>query len=165
MKKTAFFLTSIFVFSFFVSFSQNFKNIRFATFNTSLYRNDLGEIEKDLKSGENEQMKIIAEIIQRNNPDILALQEFDFAEDNKYVKLFLNNYLEKSQNGTDHVSYKFYYASPSNTGILTEFDLNNDGRKDIVLFHLRSLRIPQQGFRCDVGGVGPVELADAAGRC
>jgi endonuclease/exonuclease/phosphatase family metal-dependent hydrolase len=128
MKTKTITILIIFILSFLISNSQSSKTVRFATFNTSLYRNSLGEIEKDLKSGENEQMKIIAEIIQRNDPDILALQEFDFAEDNAYVKLYQKHYLNISQNGANPVKYPYFYAFPSNTGILTEFDLNKDGK-------------------------------------
>lgn len=119
----------IWIFLLFISCNaQKSKTIRFATFNTSLYRDSLGMIEKDLKSKDNLQMKIIAEIIQRNNPDILALQEFDYAENNEYLELFKKNYLEVSQNNTGPISYPYCYAFPSNTGILTQFDLNKDGK-------------------------------------
>lgn len=108
--------------------AQKSNAIRFATFNTSLYRDSLGEIEKDLESGHNEQMKIIAEIIQRVDPDILALQEFDYCENNIYLDLFKKNYLQISQNNSEKVIYPYCYAFSSNTGILTQFDLNKDGK-------------------------------------
>lgn len=86
----------IWIFLLFISCNaQKRKIIRFATFNTSLYRDSLGMIEKDLKSKDNLQMKIIAEIIQRNNPDVLALQEFDYAENNEYLELLNTDFHNK----------------------------------------------------------------------
>ena len=43
---------------------------RFATFNASLNRNNAGDLITDLSTPDNAQAKAIAEIIQRNNPDI-----------------------------------------------------------------------------------------------
>ncbi len=128
MKKSRIIITIVILSVFISCNAQKQKPIRFATFNTSLYRDSLGMIEKDLKSKDNPQMKIIAEIIQRNNPDILALQEFDYAENNEYVDLFKANYLEISQNKANSISFPYCYAFSSNTGILTQFDLNKDGK-------------------------------------
>ena len=53
-------------------------NVRFATFNASLNRSNAGEVITDLSTPDNEQAKAVAEIIQRNNPDVLLLNEFDY---------------------------------------------------------------------------------------
>lgn len=105
------------------------KPIRFATFNTALYRNEHGVLWKDLKDGADDQIKIIAEIIQRNRPDVLALQEFDYYRDGEYLEMFQENYLSKSFNGSEPIEYPYMMAFPSNTGLPTEFDFNNDGSK------------------------------------
>ena len=107
--------------------SQNKQDIRFATFNASLNRDSAGELITDLSTPDNEQAKAVAEIIQRTNPDVLLLNEFDYDENENAITNFKKNYLEVSQNGVDAVDYPFVYLAPSNTGIASGFDLNNDG--------------------------------------
>jgi 3-phytase len=104
--------------------------VRFATFNTALYRSEAGQLQKDLEAGDDEQIKIIAEIIQRKRPDVLALQEFDFDEGGKNLQLFQENYLSKSFNGSEPIDYPYAMAFRSNTGIQTGLDLNNDDETD-----------------------------------
>ena len=103
------------------------QNIRFATFNAALNRNSTGELITDLSTPNNEQAKAVAEIIQRKNPDVLLLNEFDYDENGDAITNFKNNYLGVSQNGVDAVDYPYVYLAPSNTGIASGFDLNNDG--------------------------------------
>ncbi|MEO1433697.1 MAG: esterase-like activity of phytase family protein, partial [Cyanobacteria bacterium J06633_8] len=102
-------------------------NVRFATFNASLNRSNAGELITDLSTPDNEQAKAVAEIIQRNNPDVLLLNEFDYDENGEAITNFKNNYLEVSQNGVDAVEYPFVYLAPSNTGIPSGFDFDNNG--------------------------------------
>ena len=103
------------------------QNIRFATFNAALNRNNSGELITDLSTPNNEQAQAVAEIIQRKNPDVLLLNEFDYDENAVAIANFKQNYLEVSQNGVDAVDYPYVYLAPSNTGIASGFDLNNDG--------------------------------------
>ena len=100
--------------------------VRFATFNASLYRNQVGELIQDLSSPENAQAQHVAEIIQRVRPDVLALQEFDYDPEGKALQYFQHNYLEVSQQGTDTILYPYGYVVPSNTGISTGLDINNN---------------------------------------
>lgn len=44
--------------------------VRFSQFNASLNRNNEGDLVRDLSTPDNAQVKAVAEIIQRNNPDI-----------------------------------------------------------------------------------------------
>ncbi len=82
-----------------------------------------------LKDGTNVQIRHIAEIIQRVRPDILLLNEFDYIDDpTQGVEAFIKNYLNQSQNGAEAIDYPYYYYAPTNTGVPTEFDLNNDGK-------------------------------------
>jgi hypothetical protein len=99
--------------------------VRFATFNASLNRNNAGALRADLSTPDNAQAKVIAEIIQRARPDVLLINEFDF--DPEAVDLFLENYLSVSQNGAEPISYPHTFIAPSNTGVQSGFDLNNDG--------------------------------------
>ncbi|ALG68197.1 endonuclease/exonuclease/phosphatase family protein [Beggiatoa leptomitoformis] len=106
------------------------RSIRFATFNASLYRNTAGQLLIDLSEKNHPQIKIVAEIIQRVNPDILILQEFDYDSKNQGLFYFQENYLTISHNGSIPVYYPYTYAVPSNTGIPSGLDLNGDGRTD-----------------------------------
>ncbi|MDZ7949776.1 phytase [Nostoc sp. DedQUE09] len=99
--------------------------IRFSQFNASLNRNANGQLVSDLSTPGNAQAKAVAEIIQRNNPDVLLINEFDYSPE--AVQLFRQNYLAVSQNGTTPVDYPYFYIAPSNTGIASRFDLNNNG--------------------------------------
>ncbi|EMY33229.1 endonuclease/exonuclease/phosphatase [Arthrobacter crystallopoietes BAB-32] len=103
------------------------ETVRIATYNASLNRSAAGELLRDLSTPENQQARNIAEVIQRNDPDILLLNEFDYVEDYAAVDLFRQNYLQVSQNGQDPVEYPYAYTAPSNTGVDTGVDLNNDG--------------------------------------
>jgi 3-phytase len=99
--------------------------VRFSQFNASLNRNTAGQLVTDLSTPNNAQAKTVAEIIQRNNPDVLLINEFDYSP--AAVNLFRQNYLQISQNGATPVNYSYFYISPSNTGIASGFDLNNNG--------------------------------------
>jgi len=99
--------------------------VRFATFNASLNRGNAGDLAAELSTPDNAQARVIAEIIQRTRPDVLLINEFDFDPD--AVGLFQENYLDLSQNGADPISYPYTFIAPSNTGVPSGFDLNNDG--------------------------------------
>ncbi|MFS0518554.1 phytase [Nostoc sp. UIC 10607] len=99
--------------------------IRFSQFNASLNRSAQGQLVTDLSTPDNAQAKAIAEIIQLNNPDVLLINEFDYSQE--AVQLFQQNYLAISQNGSAPVDYPYFYIAPSNTGIASDLDLNNNG--------------------------------------
>jgi hypothetical protein len=101
--------------------------VRFATFNASLNRNFAGQLVSDLSTPNNVQAKTVAEIIQRARPDVLLINEFDFVENGVAAELFQENYLSVSQNGAEPIEYGYYFVAPSNTGIPSGFDLNNNG--------------------------------------
>jgi len=102
-------------------------SVRFATFNASLNRNFAGQLVADLSTPNNAQAKTVAEIVQRTRPDVLLINEFDFVEDDLAIDLFRDNYLEVSQNGASPIEYPYAFVAPSNTGIPSGFDLNNNG--------------------------------------
>ncbi|MEO0801988.1 MAG: 5'/3'-nucleotidase SurE [Cyanobacteria bacterium J06642_2] len=104
--------------------------VRFASFNASLNRNSEGELITDLSTADNEQASNVAEIIQRSNPDVLLINEFDFDADGRAAELFQQNYLSVSQNGADPIEYPFVYIAPSNTGVPSGLDFDNDGTTD-----------------------------------
>ena len=106
---------------------QSLDIVRFATFNASLNRNFAGQLVSDLSTPNNVQAKTVAEIIQRTRPDVLLINEFDFVENGLAAELFQDNYLSVSQNGAEPIEYGYYFVAPSNTGIPSGFDLNNNG--------------------------------------
>jgi 3-phytase len=122
--------------------------VRFATFNASLNRNLPGQAESDLSQpfDPNEtppandpqlvlrraQAANVAEIIQRIRPDVLLINEFDYVDGpvtgNAVTANFQANYLSVGQNGASPISYPYVFVAPSNTGIASGFDLNNNGQ-------------------------------------
>lgn len=103
-------------------------SLRVATYNLSLNRAVAGELEADLSTGEDVQARTVAEVIQRVNPDVVLLNEFDYVEGMRAANLFRDNYLEVPQGGAAPVDYPYAFVAPSNTGVPSGFDLNNDGR-------------------------------------
>jgi hypothetical protein len=105
-------------------------DVRFATFNASLNRPVAGQLRSDLSNPTStsvfvRQAKNVAEVIQRVRPDVLLINEFDF--DPVAADLFRDNFLEVSQNGAAPIEFPYAFIAPSNTGIATGFDLNNNG--------------------------------------
>ena len=101
--------------------------LRIATYNASLNRATAGELVDDLSTPDDVQAQAIAEVIQRTDPDIVLLNEFDYVADDLAIDLFRENYLEVGQGGADPVDYPYAFVGPSNTGIPSGFDLNNNG--------------------------------------
>ncbi len=54
--------------------------IRFATFNASMNRAAAGELAAALRGGDDPQIGKVAAIIRAVNPDVIALNEFDYGE-------------------------------------------------------------------------------------
>ena len=100
--------------------------IRFATFNASLYRDYAGDLIESLDAGD-PQADEVAEIIQIIRPHVLLLQEFDYDDAGKAAGLFHDKYLAVGRNGADPIEYPYTYFAPGNNGVLTQFDLDNDG--------------------------------------
>lgn len=104
--------------------------LRVATFNTSLSRDTEGQLLKDLQSGQDQQIKNIAEIIQRTAPDVILLNEFDYDPTGTSYALFQEKYLGVDQNGAKAVQYPHVFFAPSNTGVTSGKDLDNNGKID-----------------------------------
>ncbi|MEL6521584.1 MAG: phytase [Pseudomonadota bacterium] len=102
-------------------------DIRVASFNASMNRSVEGGLITDLTTQDDSQAQSIAEIVQKTDADIILLNEFDFDADGEAARLFSENYLSIGQNGADPIDYPYVYVAPSNTGVLSGFDLNNDG--------------------------------------
>jgi len=101
--------------------------LRFAQFNASMFRSNTGSLIAELNTSTSVQIQKVAEIIQRVRPDVLSLMEFDYDANGEALALFQENYLGTSQNEADTIQYSYVYAVPSNTGLLSEADINEDG--------------------------------------
>ena len=143
MKNRALFLAMVLFPALLVSTLTNAQEehiLKVATFNVSMEATNykaLGMEPSDkvlqhvLSTGEHSQVKNIAEIIQRVNPDILMLNEFDYiADKRKGVDAFVKNYLNVSQRGLEPVNYPYTYVATVNTGEPTKFDLDNNGKTE-----------------------------------
>ena len=102
-------------------------SIRFATFNTSLYSEEVGGLIKRLNENDVGARKIAA-VIQHQRPNILLLNEFDYDAQAIAVNIFQKNFLAISQDNQTSISYPYYYIAPVNTGVQSGMDLDNNGK-------------------------------------
>lgn len=117
--------------------STNSQDIRIATFNVSMDGTNYieqeqtpigGELHRHLQNGQHKQIKNIAEIIQRTQPDVILLNEFDYSKHSKTdVQNFIQHYLQVSQNNNKPIDYPYFYSAPVNTGVDSGLDLDKDG--------------------------------------
>ena len=115
------------------------QELKVATFNVSMEASNYAapgstligeELFQQLATGDNQQIKNIAEVIQRSRPDILLLNEFDYQPDpSRGYQAFQQRYLSQSQNGAKPIVYPYAYTAPVNTGLATGLDLDKDGIK------------------------------------
>jgi hypothetical protein len=113
-------------------------DVRFATFNASLNRPSAGLLTAQLADPTvddqyRRQAKNVAEVIQRVRADVLLVNEFDPLQNGDVgvspgpENLFRDNFLEVSQNGAGAIDFPYAFIAPSNTGVATGKDLNNNG--------------------------------------
>jgi hypothetical protein len=103
-------------------------SIRIATFNASLNRSTLNALQRDLSNPDDAQARAVAEIIRRVRPDILLLQEFDYDAGGVSIDRFQANYLTQAHGASPPIEYPYRFFTPSNTGVPSGHDLDNDGR-------------------------------------
>ncbi|MCH5372926.1 MAG: endonuclease/exonuclease/phosphatase family protein [Planctomycetes bacterium] len=106
------------------------ERVRFATFNSSLHRQQAGELVQNLKAGDDRQAQRIAEIIQTVRPDVLLMNEFDYDEQGEACRQFREKYLAIEHNGKKPIEYPFFFVAPVNTGVPSGLDFNRDGKTD-----------------------------------
>ncbi len=99
-------------------------DVRFATFNASLNRFSAGSLGAELAAPGSPQPDAVAEIIQRVRPDVLLINEFDF--DPAALAAFQANYLSVPHGSAAPIVYPYTFIAPSNTGIPSGFDLDNN---------------------------------------
>jgi hypothetical protein len=101
--------------------------VRFATFNASLNRFNAGDLATELSAPGSAQPDTIAEIVQRARPDVVLINEFDFDAAGASLAAFQDNYLSVAHGDAAPIHYPYRYSAPSNTGVPSGFDFNNDG--------------------------------------
>jgi len=139
--------------------------LRVATFNVSMealnytvkIENDKTNINSNALTNalQNNHLQIrnIAEIIQRTNPDIILLNEFDRVDDTiTNILYFINKYLGESQHNQQTINYPYFYQGSVNTGIKVNSDLNGDGNSSQLPFDTH-------GFGHFIGHFGMVLLS------
>lgn len=102
--------------------------VRVATFNAALNRPSEGQLITDLKSGDDRQIRAIAELVRAVRPDILLINEFDFDAESEALMLFKRRYLESKDSDNEPMMYPYTFTAPANTGLDSGFDLDNDAR-------------------------------------
>ncbi|MFE2042897.1 endonuclease/exonuclease/phosphatase family protein [Streptomyces sp. NPDC059477] len=102
-------------------------SVRFATFNASLNRSAQGALISDLSTPGNTQARNAAETIQRVDPDVLLINEFDHDADGTAAALFVRDYLAVGQSGARAVRYPYRFTAPVNTGVASGVDLDGRG--------------------------------------
>ncbi len=94
--------------------------VRFATFNASLNRFNAGdlitELEDAVANGATGQLAAVLEIIERTRPDVLLINEFDYDAGHAAAAAF-----------AELAGYPYWFTAPSNTGVPSGFDLDNNG--------------------------------------
>ncbi len=129
-----------------MTFAQE-TTLKIATFNVSMEalnyvegkRGESPKVSGDTLSNalasDHQQIKNIAEIIQTINPDIILLNEFDNQNNdgqhgnNQALKVFINHYLNKSQNGQSSIDFPYFYQGSVNTGVNSGLDIDGNGEK------------------------------------
>lgn len=102
--------------------------LRVATYNVSLYAEVADGVRARLAGGHDAKARQIAAVIQRQRPDLLLLNEFDYDAKGALADVFQREYLEVGQHGEAPIHYPYRYFAPVNTGEPSGMDLNGDGR-------------------------------------
>ena len=102
-------------------------SLRIATFNTSLYSTEAGGLLARLQAGD-DGARSVAAVIQRQRPDIVLLNEFDYDAAGAAAAVFRRDYLGVGQFGEAAIEYPHAYLAPVNTGEPSGLDLDGNGR-------------------------------------
>ncbi len=141
------------------------QKLRVATFNVSMEALNYGDNKTfdatNIDSNElslalqanHPQIRNIAEIIQRINPDIILLNEFDRIDNSaNNIRDFINNYLGVSQHNQQTINYPYFYQGKVNTGVKINSKSNRDKTNKI-------LPVDAHGFGYFVGHYGMALLS------
>ena len=107
--------------------AQSVAVVRFATFNVALNRAEPGALLRELRGGQCEPARQLAQIVQRVQPDVLLLNELDHDDAAAAARVFADEYLAVGQGGLEGVRYEFSFTARVNTGEPSGHDLDGDG--------------------------------------
>ena len=101
--------------------------LRVATYNTSLFSDDVGGVIRQLE-GDDAHARKIAAVLQKVRPDLVLLNEFDYDDAHRAADLFQQRYLDVAQpGGGEPLRYPYRYLAPVNTGVPSGLDLDRNG--------------------------------------
>ncbi len=106
--------------------------IRIATYNASLNRPAAGKLSQDLQS-DDEQIQAIAAVVRAVQPDILLVNELDYSSESDNAALLEKHFFASAQpdlRGGDPWPMPYLFTAPSNTGVSSGMDLDNNGRTE-----------------------------------
>lgn len=101
--------------------------LRVATFNTSLWREESGQLASELAAPGQSQPARVAEVLRRVRPDVVLLNEFDWDADGVALDGFKKNYLEAADGFGEPLTYEYALVVESNTGVGSGKDFDNNG--------------------------------------
>ncbi|UTV26722.1 endonuclease/exonuclease/phosphatase family protein [Photobacterium atrarenae] len=93
-----------------------------------------GAILAQTATAEEPRLRRLAAIIQHIRPDVLMLCEFDHpgtGGDDGSLANFCRHYLERGQHQQQPIAYPYRYCPPTNTGLLSPYDLDGDGERTL----------------------------------
>jgi endonuclease/exonuclease/phosphatase family metal-dependent hydrolase len=101
--------------------------LRVASFNVAMGLDAHGDLAAALEGGADQRLRQLAEILQRLQPDIVLLNEFDFDPAVDVHGLLERNYLAHAQGDAQPIGYPYSFRAPVNTGLDSGLDLDGDG--------------------------------------
>lgn len=105
--------------------------VRFATFNAAMNRDAPGKLLEELRTGKSTHARQVAEIVNRNQVDVLLLCEIDRDAGAEAARLFMDLYLNRGSDGeAADRPFRHVVFEPSNTGVPSGHDLDRDGKAD-----------------------------------
>jgi endonuclease/exonuclease/phosphatase family metal-dependent hydrolase len=102
------------------------ETLRIATYNASLYGKQAGEIYQRISDGQDRQAQNIAAIVQTVRPDVLLINEIDHDQNGRTARALAQKFFAQPQGSRASIEYPYVYSAPSNTGVDSGLDLNNN---------------------------------------
>ncbi|KAA9133081.1 endonuclease/exonuclease/phosphatase family protein [Marinihelvus fidelis] len=103
--------------------------LRVATFNVAMGLDRQGALAERLSTGEDPGLRAMAEVLQRVRPDIVLVNEFDYAAFTPAAQRLSKHYLARAQKPElEPIDYPYHYTAPVNTGVGSGLDLDGDGQ-------------------------------------
>ena len=102
--------------------AANALDLRIATYNTELSRKGPGLLLRDILSGKDEQIAAVLTVIVTAQPDILALQGFDYDLEHHALSAFQNALADRGH------AMPYAFSTVPNAGLATGLDMDGNGR-------------------------------------